>query len=96
MGRLKRLHAAGGIAVHQTAQGFFQTVTRELGQTDIVQDRQTIIKLPVGSPITERYTGVAKMELTTGQGREVSIRFLPYANAPMTITGAVPRVQEAG
>jgi hypothetical protein len=93
---MMRLHAAGGIAVHETAQGFVQVVSRSLAQPDRQEPKQTIIPLPVAAPVTQRFTGVAKLELTSGHATEQSIRFTPYGNAPMTITAIVPRIQEAG
>lgn len=96
IGRQKRLHAAGGIAVHNTGQGWFRTIARSLGKPDQVGGRKAIIPLPVGAPITERFSGVTRMELVTGQAYEAGIEFTPFGNAPMTVLAVIPRVQEAG
>lgn len=97
LGRMQRLHQSGGLAVHETAQGFMQSVVRSLAEPDQVStppDR--IVPLPVAAPVTQRFTGVIKTEVPSGHGKELSLRFTPFANAPMTITASVPRIQEAG
>lgn len=96
VGRLKRLHAAGGFAVQDTVQGWFRTVERSLGKVDIVSPRKPLVPVGVGAPLIDRWSGVTKMDLVTGMAHEVSVEFAPVGNAPMTITAIVPRVQESG
>lgn len=96
MGRRKRLHTGAGIAVHRTADGTVSGIERSLGSPDRVGPAMPIIPRAVASVPTQAFTGVASVAAQTGQAHEVAYRFAPKGGAPMTITGVVPIVEEAG
>ena len=95
-GRRKRLHAALGIAVHRTAFGRVRTVTRALGQPDIVSDAQPLIPLAVANNLRTAWTGVGRIPAPSGHAQEVAVRVEPFGGAPLTITQITPLVEETG
>lgn len=97
MGRRKRLYAKFGIALHNTAQGYVQVVERELPQADRVGDPRLLIPQPVASiPTAVGWTGIVECPEPSGHALELALRFKPFRGAPMTVTAAIPIVQEAG
>lgn len=96
IGRHKRLHSGVGIGVHRTAQGYVQVVETEAPAAPRVGSRQSLIRRQVAASLTEATTGVVSIDLPSGHAKELALRFTPSGAAPMTITAAVPIVQEAG
>jgi hypothetical protein len=96
MGRRKRLHSRFGIGLHRTAQGFVQTVERDMPGPMRISPPVSLLPLPVAASLTEPYSGVASVEMPSGSAMELALRFTPRGGAPMTVTAAVPIVQEAG
>lgn len=97
MGRQKRLHAKFGVGLHNTAQGYVQIVERDFGQTERAGDKTTMVPRAVAATLTNTpYSGIAQIQLASGQASELALRFYPYGGAPMTVTAIVPIVQEAG
>ncbi len=96
MGRRRRLHSKFGVAVHRTAQGYVQTVEREMPGPARVSAALSLLPLPVAASLTEAFSGVLSVELPSGSALEQALRFTPRGGAPMTVTGVVPTIQEAG
>lgn len=96
MGRRRRLHSRFGLALHRTAQGFLQTVEREMPQAARVSAPASMLPLPVAAALTEGFTGVISMEMQSGSAAEQALRITPRAGAPLTVTAIVPIIQEAG
>lgn len=94
MGRAKRLQGIG-VALHRTAQGYVQTVERDLTQ---VREgaAQSLIRLPVASVLTQAFSGVVRVDAPSGNAKEVAVRIRPRSGAPLTVTAVIPVVQEAG
>jgi hypothetical protein len=96
MGRRKRLHSKFGIGLHRTAQGFVQTVERDMPGPARIGQPVSLLPLPVAASLTEAFSGVVSAELPSGSAIELALRFVPRGGAPMTVTAVVPIVQEAG
>lgn len=96
MGRQRRLSPQVKVGLHRTAAGTVQAVERELGQPDRLGDAVSLIPRAVASDLTTAYSGVAPLPVTSGHAPELSLRFRPVGGAPLTITGLVPPVSEAG
>jgi hypothetical protein len=94
-GRQKRLWGVG-IGLHQTVQGWVQTVERELGQADRISARQSLIPVSVGGGSIAAFAGIASLPAPTGQAKELAIRITPQGGAPLTVTALTPIVEEAG
>lgn len=95
-GRQVRLTGKTGVCVHHTAQGYIRTLEQDLGQALRVGSRQRIVPQPVAGALTQVYTGVGTAPSPTGHAQAVALRFEPDGLAPMTITGVIPAIQEAG
>jgi hypothetical protein len=94
-GRQKRLWGLG-IGLHQTVQGWVQTIERELGQADRISARQSLIPVSVGSGSIAAFAGIASIPAPTGQAKELAGRITPQGGAPLTVTALTPIVEEAG
>lgn len=95
-GRHKRAKSLTGLMVHETADGKIQSVQRQLGQTDIEGGLVDLFPTSVASARIEGQTGVVEVDAPSGFGKEISHRFKPVGGAPLTVTGYVPTVEEAG
>jgi hypothetical protein len=96
MGRRQRLQNGVQIGLHRTAQGQLRIVSRGLGQPDLIGNPAWLVKRPIASSLTTAFTGVAKIDITSGHAGEVSLQVLPFSGAPLTVTALVPTIQEAG
>lgn len=96
MGRQRRLSPKIRVGVHRTAAGKAAVVERELGAAEREGGRANLIPRPVAADLTQAFSGVARIDLTSGHAPEVSLRFWPSGGAPMTVTALVPPVTEAG
>lgn len=96
MGRNKKLTGKVGIALHNTAQARLQAVEYELGKDPRVTSDKALIAAPVGQPFNRVLSGVIQADAPSGQAREIRLRFLPSFGAPMTVSGIIPNIEEAG
>lgn len=96
VGRRKRLSGRGGIGLHRTAAGFYQTNEASLGQTPRLSQKKRLIDRQVASVLTDAFSGVIPAAFASGNATEQSIRFSPDGLAPMTVTAVVPPIREAG
>jgi hypothetical protein len=96
MGRRKRLYSKFGIGLHRTAQGYVQGIERDFPPVERLTKPVALVPRVVSSDLTDAFSGVAQIELTTGQALQQSLRFTPHSGAPMTVTAVVPIVQEGG
>lgn len=96
MGRQRRLSPKLKLGLHRTAAGKVAAVERDVGTPEYEHGRQNIIQRGVAADLTEAFSGVAHLDLTSGNAPEISLRFYPVGGAPMTITGIVPPISEAG
>lgn len=96
MGRQRRLSPKVRVGVHRTAAGKVAAVEREVGAAEREGGRVNLIPRAVASDLTQAYSGVARLDVTSGHAPEVSLRFWPVGGAPMTVTSLVPPVTEAG
>lgn len=95
-GRQKALIGQQTIALHQTAQGYVSAGCRPMDGPDTYSDPQTLVPRTMAAPSTDPLTGLVRTDLSTGLGREVSLRFTPYQGAPMTVLALVPTVNVEG
>lgn len=97
MGRQKRLHSALAIGLHQSAQLEVQAVERNFAAPEKVSPyRVKIVPRGVASDLTDAFSGIATVDLPTGNSKEIALRFYPYSGAPATVTAITPTIQEAG
>lgn len=96
MGRRRRLSPQVKVGVHRTAAGRIMAVERDLAQDERVTTAHNLIPRAVAADLSTAWSGVADVPVTSGHAKEISLRFQPVGGAPMTITGLVPPVTEAG
>lgn len=96
MGRQKRLHSGFGVGLHRTAQGTIRAIETDFPGEPRIGHPQSLVKTPVAAALTRLYTGVAKVDMPSGQARELALEITPVSGAPLTVTAIVPHVQEAG
>ena len=97
MGRVKRIYGKFGVGLHNTAQGYIQTVERDFAQAERLGDRRTLVPRAVAAPLAQAaFSGIAQVPEPSGHATELALRFFPHRGAPMTVTAVVPIVQEAG
>lgn len=96
MGRARQLTSDLGLAVQNTADGWIETYTEELGQPRRVSGRQDILVRQVASDLTAVFSGTTRVPAVSGKGGQVGIRFGPRGGAPMTVSGFAPSIEEAG
>jgi hypothetical protein len=97
MGRLKRLHAGWGLALHKTAGGSLKMIERHLpGRSSGERAAQAILPRDIGDYLPPQFTGILSVDAPTGMAAEVALQFLPDGNAALTVTGITPTIQEAG
>lgn len=96
LGRPKRLHAAGGIALHRTGQALISCVERKFSKGEKVSQEQYLVPVatPYRPPVPQ--SGVFKLQRPSGHAEELSYRIRPVGNSPLTLTALTPRVQETG
>lgn len=96
MGRKKRLSMPTGIGVHRTAAGKVAVVEKDFPTRESIGRPYDLIPRAVAEDLTVAYSGIAKPEFGSGNADEVALEFTPVSGAPMTITGLVPAITEAG
>ncbi len=96
LGRRKRLLPGGGIRLHRTAQLEIATRTRSLGKGVNTGRFKSIIDRPVASDLSEAFSGVAELQVHSGDREEQSYVFRPIGGAPATVLEVVPMVQQEG
>lgn len=96
MGRRKRLQGRLAIGLHRTAQGRVAVVERDFAQPARVLPASDLISRPVASDLTEAHSGLTVLAAPSGTATELSLRFLPFGLAPMTVTAVIPPVSEHG
>lgn len=96
LGRRKRILPGGGIRLHRTAQLRVATRTRSLAKGVDTGRFKTIIDRPVASDLSEAFSGVAELQVHSGDREEQSYVFVPVGGAPATILEVVPMIQQEG
>jgi hypothetical protein len=96
MGRDKRMLAGVGVGLHATAQGAVQVIETVLPDPPVIGAPVSLIALPVAAALNRTFSGVVRVEAAGGGAKEIQLRFTPVGAAPMTVTAAVPIMQEAG
>lgn len=95
-GRLHRLEADLGIAVHNTAAGRVATVERDLGRPERAGLPKDILHRQVASDLVAMHSGVTRIPADSGQTYEPALRITPVGGAPLTVTSLVPSITEHG
>lgn len=95
-GRWKRLAPPAGIGLHRTAAGRVAVVETDFARPERVLPARDLIARSVAQDLTEAFTGLARLEITSGHAGDVALEFTPVSGAPMTITALVPAITEAG
>lgn len=95
IGRQVRLHQVG-LGLHRTAQGEISVIERRVPEADIEGKWQKLLNRQAAAALTTSVSGVVLQDLPTGLAKEVRIRLRPLGGAPMTITGLVPTIRQAG
>lgn len=96
LARRQRLQAGVGIGVHRTAQGRVSAVERDFGQAERELKEQTLIARPSAAALINAWSGMANVQITSGQAGALALRIRPSTGAPLTVTAIVPTIQEAG
>lgn len=96
MGRVKRLSMPAGIGVHRTAAGRVAVVETDFPTREHVGRSYDLVPRAVAEDLTMSYSGISKPQFGSGHADEVALEFTPVSGAPMTITGIVPPITEAG
>lgn len=96
IGRQRRLSPKVRIGVHRTAAGRVQAVERETAQAERAGGGLNLIPRGVAADLTAAYSGMVRLDLTSGMAQEISLRFTPVGGAPMTITALSAPITEAG
>jgi hypothetical protein len=97
LGRNKRLHPACGLVLHQTRGGLVRAIERHGPKMpDRLLSPVPILDPGVAIDSGGTFTGTTEIEVPTGQAKSIHLEFIPVGNAPLTIMGLIPTVQEAG
>lgn len=96
MGRNKKLTDKTGLCLHRTAQGYVQVVERAFPNSPVFLPKRALVPAAAGRAFAAALSGVVQIETPSGNAKEISLRFSPYGGAPMTITGVIPNIEEAG
>ena len=96
-GRLRRLHAPLGIGIYETRGGTVQVIEDHAPNQEVASRAPiNLLARAAGTDVARPHTGVISVDAPSGNAMGVSLLFRPVGNAPMTITGITPTIQEAG
>ena len=94
-GRNVRIHSVA-VAVHRTAQAEIAVLEINVPEADRQGQWAPILPLPVAASLTSAISGLVQIDLPSGNAKQQRLRLRPYAGAPVTITGIVPTINQAG
>lgn len=96
MGRAARLNADMGLAVQNTADGWYQVYHETLGKPRQLSPERELMNRQIASDLTQVFTGTMRVQAVHGQGTETGVRIGPRGGAPLTLAGIAPSIEEAG
>lgn len=95
-GRRQRILPGIGIRVHRTAQLEMAGRTRSLAKPVRTTSYTRVVDLPVAADLSEAYSGVTEVTVSTGNREQQSLVFRPFGGAPATILELVPMIVQEG
>lgn len=96
IGRRKRLTPMAALGLHRTAAARVAAVERDFAQAVREWPAMNAIPRVVAADLTEAFSGVSRLPLTTGYAKDVAVRFYPLGGAPMTVLSLEATIAEAG
>ncbi len=96
LGRRKRLLPGSGIRLHRTAALDVAARERALGKADHTGKFVEVIRRQIASDLTTAYSGVAELQVSSGDAEEVSLVFRPVGGAPATILPFAAMIRQEG
>lgn len=89
----KRRVTSAAISLHQTAQGYVRAVERDPAEAPRVRPRAAILRVPVSSDLTAQWSGIAPVDIGSGNAVSISLRIEPHGGAPLTVLGIAPKLE---
>lgn len=95
-GRRRRLEAATGVEVKNTAGGFLQAIEDHFETGTRAGAMMHILRQGLTVDTARDITGTGRIGTPTGYADQVRLRFLPDGLMPMTLTALIPVINEEG
>lgn len=96
LGRRKRLTPMAAVGLHRTAAARVATVEYDFAQAPREWPAMNVIPRQVAADLSQAFSGMSRLPLTTGYANDVAVRFYPVGGAPMTVTALEVSIAEAG
>lgn len=96
MGRRKRLTPMAALGMHRTAAAKIAAVETDFAQAVREWPAMNVIPRIVAADLSQAFSGMSRLPLTTGYANDVAVRFYPVGGAPMTVRALEVSIAEAG